>query len=275
MKPIIGIILPTSDDFYCIELAIGIEDAILDAGYCALIGYSHEDLESEHMILSQMLDSDFEGIIVVPAGIKNHDYECYNRKNVRTGNLSATEAKQDQCSVSSDHVRGGFLGIEYLHQLGHKRIVWVSGPEQHRQSSERILGIAQAVTEFELDLTTISVPALDFLSGEWVAPQILALEPLPDAVFAANDAVAMGIINHLTLAGVKVPESISVLGFDNTLSSETALIPLSTVSQTPYQLGNIMGEQLITDLRATNEHTHQRVIFQSKIIERASTQRRR
>jgi LacI family transcriptional regulator len=113
--------------------------------------------------------------------------------------------------------------------------------------------------------------SLDFISGEQIGPTIIAAGPLPDAIFAGNDALAMGIINYLTSVGINVPGTVSVLGYDNTAYAESGLIPLSTVSQTPYQLGVAMGAQLLAELSAGIDHVHQHVVFQPKIIERSST----
>jgi len=121
----------------------------------------------------------------------------------------------------------------------------------------------------------MSSPSLDFTSGEHIAPAIIAAGPLPDAIFAANDTLAMGIINYFNLKGIDVPGTVSVLGYDNTSYAESGLIPLSTVSQTPYQLGRTMGMQMVAEMSAGDNHVHQHVVFQRQIVERASTQRRR
>jgi LacI family transcriptional regulator len=94
---------------------------------------------------------------------------------------------------------------------------------------------------------------------------------LPDAIFCANDAVALGIMNYFYKSGLKVPEDVSVLGYDNVSYAESALVPLTTVSQTPYQLGFTMGSQMIAEIEAKPGHIHQHVIFQPQIVERAST----
>jgi LacI family transcriptional regulator len=119
----------------------------------------------------------------------------------------------------------------------------------------------------------MTAPSLDFLAGEHIAPEIIAAG-LPDAIFAGNDTLAMGIINYFKTVGIDVPGMVSVLGYDNTSYAEFGLIPLSTVSQTPYQLGQTMGQQMITELSAGADHLHQHVIFQPQVIERASTKHR-
>ena len=272
---VIGVILPLSNNPFYEELTLGIEDAIADVGLSVLIGYSREDEAIELKILTSMIDSGFKGVIVSPVGVRNKVFEKFTDSKVRVGYISQTDEYPQQCTVSIDQVRGGFIGIEYLHDLGHQKVLWISGPKHHHQSNQRFVGITQAAAECGIELTSMSSPSLDFLTGEQIAPQIIAAGPLPDAIFAANDTLAMGIINYFNLKGIDVPGTISVLGFDNTSYAESGLIPLTSVSQTPYFLGQTLGKQMVTDLSAAADHVHQHVVFQPQVVERSSTQYRR
>jgi LacI family transcriptional regulator len=271
---VIGVILPLSNNPFYEELTQGIEDAIAKAGLCVLVGYSREDAAIELQLLTSMIDAGFKGVIVTPVGPRNQVFEKFIDKNVRVGYISQTDEQPDQCSVSIDQVRGGYIGLEYLHKLGHQKILWVSGPSHHHQSNQRFVGISQAAREFGAELSVMISESLDFVAGEKIAPTIIAAGPLPDAIFAANDSLAMGIINYFSAKGIDVPGTISILGYDNTSYAESGLIPLSSVSQTPYQLGATMGRQMVVELTAGEDHVHQHVIFQPQIIERASTRRR-
>jgi LacI family transcriptional regulator len=272
---VIGVILPLSNNPFYEELTQGIEDAIADAGLTVLIGYSREDAAIELKVLTSMIDAGFRGVIVTPVGSRNQVFEKFIDSNVRVGYISQTDEYPQQCSVLIDQLLGGFIGIEYLHGLGHRKILWISGPKHHHQSNQRLVGITQAASQLGIELTTMSSPSLDFLAGEQIAPQIIAASPLPDAIFAANDSLAMGIINYFNLKGIDVPGTVSILGFDNTSYAESGLIPLTSVSQTPYILGQTLGKQMVTDLSAEDGHAHQHVVFQPQIVERSSTQRRR
>jgi LacI family transcriptional regulator len=225
-------------------------------------------------INGKITESNVIGVIVTPVGPRNQVFEKFLDSNVRVGYISQTDEYPQQCSVLIDQVRGGFIGIEYLHSLGHRKILWISGPKHHHQSNQRFVGITQAVGEFDIELTTMGSPSLDFLAGEQIAPQIIAIGPLPDAIFAANDTLAMGVINYFNLKGIDVPGTVSVLGYDNTSYAESGLIPLTSVSQTPYFLGQTLGKQMVIDLSAEDGHAHQHVVFQPQIVERASTQHR-
>ena len=269
-QKIIGLILPLSNNPFYEELAQGIEDGVAKSGLRVLIGYSREDEAIEMHLLTSMVAAGFKGIIMTPVGARNQVFEKYIDENVRVGFISQTDDHVEQCSVSIDQVRGGYIGVEYLAMLGHKSILWVSGPDHHHQSNQRFVGITQAARELKIELTVISSPSLDFLSGEHLGPKILAISPLPDAIFCANDATALGVMNYLFKQGIKVPEEVSILGYDNVSYAESALVPLTTVSQTPYQLGFTMGAQMIAEIEASEGHIHQHVIFQPQIVERAS-----
>ena len=192
----------------------------------------------------------------------------------RVGYISQTDDEPEQCSVSIDQVRGGYIGLEYLYNLGHRKILWISGPAHHHQSNQRYVGIRQAATDLGVELVVMNSPSLDFISGEQMAPKILALPEMPDAIFAGNDALALGVMNYLLKEGIKIPDQVSILGFDNVAYAESAIIPLSTVSQTPYQLGYTMGEQMLGEIDAKPGHLHQHVVFQPQIVARSSTKAR-
>ena len=273
-QKIIGLILPLSNNPFYEELAQGIEDAVAKNGLRVLIGYSREDEAIEMHLLTAMVDAGFKGIILTPVGARNQVFEKFIEKNVRVGFISQTDDHIEQCSVSIDQVRGGFIGLEYLAQLDHKSVLWISGPDHHHQSNQRYVGVTQAAEKYGVSISTMSAPSLDFITGEHMAPQIVSRGQLPDAIFAANDALALGIMNYFHKIGIDVPGQVSVLGYDNVTYAESALIPLTTVSQTPYQLGYTMGTQMTAEIEAKPNHVHQHVIFQPHIVERASVRKK-
>jgi len=271
---IVGVILPLSNNAFYEELSQGIEDSVSNQGISVLIGYSREDAAIELHLLTRMIEANFGAVIVVPVEVRSEVFTGLKDTRVRIGYLSQSEAAAEQCTVSVDQVQGGYLGVEFLHSLGHKKVLWISGPNHHHQSNERFIGITQAAKQFNIELSTMQSPSLDFLSGEYIAPEIIARGPLPDAIFAGNDSLALGIMSYFHKVGISVPGEVSILGFDNVAYAESAVVPLSTVSQTPYQLGHTMGQQMLADLGAPGGHVHQHVIVEPNVVERASTRRR-
>jgi len=271
---LIGLVLPLSNNPFYEELAQGLEDAVSASGYRVLIGYSREDESIEYQLISSMSEANFRAVVVTPVGSRTSVFEKFIDNDIRLAFVSQTEEIPNQCSVAIDQVAGGYMGIQYLHSLGHKKILWLSGPAHHHQSNQRFVGITQAVAELGIELTVMSSPSLDFLSGEHMAPLIIEAGPLPDAIFCGNDTTALGVINFFLQHGIKVPEDVSILGYDNVSYAESALVPLSTVSQTPFHLGFIMGSQLVEELTGGPGHLHQHVTIQPQIVERASTKAR-
>ncbi len=271
---LIGLVLPLSNNPFYEEFAQGLEDAVGNAGFRVLIGYSREDESIEFQIITAMAEADFRAVVVNPVGSKVNRFEKFIDNDIRLAFVSQSDEVRNQCSVAIDQVAGGYMGIEFLHSLGHKKILWLSGPAKHHQSNERFVGISQAANDLGVELSVMTAPSLDFLSGEHMAPLILEAGPMPDAIFCGNDTTALGVMNYFYKQGIKIPEDVSFLGYDNVSYAESALIPLSTVSQTPFHLGFTMGTQLIEELTGGPGHLHQNVIIQPQIIERASTSRR-
>ena len=267
----IGLILPLSNNIFYDELALGMEDAVTSLGFQLLTGFSREDEAREAQLVATMRDSNLRAICVVAVGSEDDRFGSFVESKVGVAFQLQTSPIADSCSIAIDQVYGGYLGIEYLHSLGHKNILWVSGPSHHHQSNQRFVGITQAANDLGVQISTLIAPSLDFLSGENIAPTIISANPLPDAIFAANDTVALGIMNYFYKSNIQIPTDISILGYDNITYAESALIPLSTVTQTPYKIGYMRGEQLIADLSASADHVHSHVSVRPQIVERDST----
>ena len=271
---LIGLVLPLSNNPFYEELAQGLEDAVSTDGFRVLIGYSREDEAIEYQIITSMSEANFRAVVVTPVGSRTNNFERFVDNDIRLAFVSQAADRPSQCSVAIDQVMGGYIGIEYLYKLGHKKILWLAGPDHHHQSNQRYIGITQAVANFGIELSVMNSPSLDFLSGEHMAPLILEAGPLPDAIFCGNDTTALGVMNYFYKQGIKIPDDVSILGFDNVSYAESALIPLSTVSQTPFHLGFTMGNQLLEEIGGGPGHLHQHVTIKPQIVERASTKAR-
>jgi LacI family transcriptional regulator len=178
---------------------------------------------------------------------------------------------QKQCSVSVDDINGGQIAIEYLASLGHKNIAWVCGPESIPQVSERSEGVTKAAKASSVRIETIRVALMNAIQGEEAAKKILELPKRPSAIFCANDLLAFGVIRVLIANKVKVPEQISVLGYDNIDFAASAGIPLSSIAQPAYQMGVTAANLLLDECEADDDHRHQQIRFQPQLVERSST----
>ena len=103
------------------------------------------------------------------------------------------------------------------------------------------------------------------------AKKILALKKMPTAIFCANDLLAFGVMRGLLDAGIRIPEDVSLLGYDDIAFGNSSAVPLSSISQPAYQLGVTAAELLISECEESEEHAHQQIKFQPQLVVRAST----
>jgi LacI family transcriptional regulator len=178
-------------------------------------------------------------------------------------------------SVAVDDVEGGYLAVSHLIAQGRERIVFVAGPLSTRQVRDRLEGARRAVAEHPLvSLDVVEMSALTVLQGREAGEAIRALAPdaRPDAVFAANDLLAVGVLQAFALmADVRVPDDIALIGYDDIDFASATVVPLSSIRQPAHLIGYTAADLLLKDL-AEPEGDHPRAIrFQPELVVRAST----
>ena len=123
----------------------------------------------------------------------------------------------------------------------------------------------------KVQIETVRTPGMTFESGVEAAEKILAMNPRPTAIFCANDLMALGALRTLLAAGVRIPEDISLIGYDDIEFARSAAVPLSSIAQPAYQLGFTATQLLLSECEAIETHAHQDVRFQPELVARAST----
>jgi LacI family transcriptional regulator len=182
-------------------------------------------------------------------------------------------ADDDYCALSVDNDGGARLMVEHLLATGHRRIVFIQGPPGNRDASERELGFREALASRAPDSPAIMLRG-DFgeESGYRAGRDVLAMRPRPDAVFAANDMMAIGCMTALREAGIRVPDEIAVSGFDDVPMARYVTPPLTTIHVHIAELGSqameLLGEQIDQPDHAKTG-VHRRV--SAKLVVRGST----
>jgi LacI family transcriptional regulator len=176
------------------------------------------------------------------------------------------------CAVSVDDVLGGRLAGRHLREHGHRRIAFAGGPFTVRQVEDRRDGLADALT-LDDTLTVIPLPDLTVATGRMAAEQVAAMAPAerPTAIFCANDLVALGVLQELTRRGLRIPEDVAIMGYDDIDFAAAAAVPLSSVRQPREQLGRTAALMLLDEADQPTRHEHRHVIFQPDLVERTST----
>jgi LacI family transcriptional regulator len=187
-------------------------------------------------------------------------------------------ADRGLCSVSVDDQLGGRLAGNHLIESGHRRIAFIGGPFTMQQVADRKAGLTvTAEVAGNVELTYHEVDVMGVVEGRAIGEQLAALpaRSRPTAAFLANDLLALGFLQAMSVAGLKVPQDMAIVGYDDIDFARAAAVPLSSVRQPAETLGRSAMELLQEEVEAAGAHRHRQVIFQPDLIVRESSDHRR
>ena len=242
----IGVITQAIDSpFYGTSLR-GIEDELGPAGYCPLFLSAHWDLESEAQCLDTLRSRRVDGIIVLTGRLPDSALKACAKQLpvVVTGRILKAPGI---FSMKFDNFNGGLLATRHLIELGHRRIVFISGDALHPDSNERQRGYRAALDEAHIPFDPNLVVVGDYNENSGLT----AVQSLADAghsftaIFAANDQMASGAALGLHRLGLRIPHDVSLVGFDDLPTSSFAIPPLSTVHQSAYEQGRLSAYAML------------------------------
>jgi LacI family transcriptional regulator len=180
------------------------------------------------------------------------------------------------CTVVTHDRVGGLEAARYLTGLGHRRVAFISGPPGFRSSQERLGGFRDGMAEQGVDLpqSHIAAGAYTFESGYEAAMGLLALAKRPTGIFAANDEMAAGVLRAARESGLRVPEDLSVVGYDDFQIASRIWPPLTTIHTPTREVGRWAAEKLIAgkDAAEPDAHRDERLIL-PRLVVRESTAR--
>jgi LacI family transcriptional regulator/LacI family purine nucleotide synthesis repressor len=149
--------------------------------------------------------------------------------------------------IQDNSVKGAHLAIQHLIEQGHKQIAYIGGPLEKLPAKQRLDGFMEAMEQADLAIQDDWVIESDFEfeGGKLGMRQLLSCHNLPSAVFVANDAMAMGAMSEAQLSGVKIPQQLSIIGYDNCMYSAYFSPPLTTINQPKERLAELAISTMI------------------------------
>ncbi|MDX3849997.1 LacI family DNA-binding transcriptional regulator [Streptomyces sp. AK02-01A] len=271
------LVLDMANPFF-VDVASGAERSARAAGLGVMLCNSAESPAEEAAYLTMFSEQQVRGVLVTPADMSGRNLDAFRRHGIPFVFVDRVVPSAHGCSVSVDDVAGGALAVRHLLGHGCRDIAYVSGPMYLAQCQDRRAGALLALTEAGLPpgaLRHVEAARLDVAAGRDAGARLLGMASRPDAVFCANDLLALGVLQALFHAGVRVPEEVALVGYDDIGFASAAAVPLTSVRRPAFQLGGAAAELLIEETGdAGAGHEHRRIVLQPELVVRASTLRR-
>jgi len=267
------IVLDVRNPFFS-ELAIGAEDGAQEAGYAIILGNSDEKTNREASYLDLFEEQRMRGVLISPFGDVETRLLRLRDRSIPAVLVDRTSRSGAFSSVSVDDIAGGRLAGEHLVATGRRRIAFLGGPLDIRQVQDRLLGLQQVAQQHDdVRIEIITGSSLSILEGRRLGEQLAARTPSdrPDAVFAANDLMAIGALQAFVMIGtLNVPDDIAIVGYDDIDFARGAVVPLTSVRQPAALIGRTAVEMLLDEADRGVDAGRQ-VVFTPELVVRNST----
>jgi len=266
----LGVMVPELSDGYSAMVLTGIEDHLLEEGYFYLVVSHRHDPKLLGQYRKLLFERCVEGLIAV-------DTPCEEGLLLPTIAISRHNDVEGVTNIALDHDRAATLALEHLVELGHRRIAFIKGQVFSSDTEVRWQAIREAALRLNLTVRPGLVAQLEGNSpspelGYVAARKLLAAQEPFTALFTFNDVSAVGAIRAFTEASYRVPEDISVVGFDDVYSSAYQNPPLTTVRQPLRRMGKLAAETLLRRLNAPKGEEYPKLLTVSPdLIVRQST----
>ncbi|MEC2071411.1 LacI family DNA-binding transcriptional regulator [Alkalihalophilus marmarensis] len=263
----IGLMLPDITNPFFAELAKGVEEVAKENGYTVILCNTNGDLQSELDHLQVLEQKYVDGII-----LSSHTLSYSDVEHITTPIVSIDRTLEGNFpSVTSNNFQGAVMAVRHLLEKGCKKIAHISGPQSIRTARLRLEGYLEVVGD--LDWYTEALVAdgdYEIQSGYEATRKLLQMNPEIDGIFAGNDLMAVGCLKAIHFLGLRVPDEISVIGFDGINFSKITIPELSTISQPIYDMGLLATNTL---LKAMEGQCNEQMVYELdvQLIERDST----
>lgn len=276
---LVGVIIPSAEINFFGSVVHGIESVANLQGYNVLLYQSNESRESEEKGLESFLSARVDGILISIAK-DTMDYSHLQQIKSRGVPIVFFDRANDDLGIDSvviDDYKGAFMATQHLIGQGYQRIAHISGPQHLKNFYDRLKGYLGALQAHKIkpDPALIYHGNVSIASGKEGARSLLAQANRPDAIFAAEDFTALGVISELKEQGISMPGEVGVIGFANEQFGEHITPRLSTVDQQTIRMGRSALE-LLVDLIEKKEnggHRQQKVVLEPLLICRDSSLR--
>ncbi len=269
----IGLIVPDNSNPFFAEIAKGVEDAGFEAGYSVILCNSNAMLERERAYLEVLLSKRVEGIILFSTTTGLEQVESIVKRGIPTAIFYRESGNLDVDTFSLDNFKAGYDATRHLIELGHTEIACIKPLSPTNPSAQRVDGYKKALEDYGLTWQEALIPQGNNLisGGERAARELLGSGLRFSAIFACNDAMAIGAMRALREAGFRIPQHISIVGFDDIILAAYSNPPLTTIASPKQEAGRFAVERLLERINGIHEGGARNFMLETHLIIREST----
>lgn len=268
----IGMLLTASSNPFYSEVVRGVENSCYERGYSLILCNTEGDEERMNRSLETLMQKRVDGLLMMCTETHLPSAEILNRyPSVPMVMMDWAPFEGRGDIIQDNALLGGELATQHLIDRGYTRIACIAGPQDKTPARLRLEGFHKAMTSSGLPVLPGYVVDGDFefQGGFNAMNQLLTLELLPEAVFTSNDAMAVGVYHALFQAGLRVPQDIAVMGYDNIELARYLTPPLTTIHQPKDELGELAIDTLIHRMRDPDA-SQQTLVLTPELVERGS-----
>jgi DNA-binding LacI/PurR family transcriptional regulator len=258
------------------EVARGAEDAAYRAGHDLILCNSDLDPEKQMRYVQSLSEKRVDGILMNSVAVLSRkQQEQLSALGVAVVLLNRAAPRGLFSTIRCDNEAGGALAANYLLNLGHRRIAQITGPRHHGNMTDRVKGFTRRLRAAPAPVDPIVLYGKNNLSGGYdLTRQLLQEHPEITAIFASSDTMAFGAVRALHEAGRRIPDDVSVMGFDDIDLSSLVHPPLTTIRQPKYELGVAAVETLLRHVAGKKRLAPEHRVFEVQLVERQSCKAR-
>ncbi len=269
---VIGLIISDIQNPFFTSVVRGIEDVAYQQGYSLVLCNSDEDPEKEKLYLNVMRSEEVAGVILASASEANPQVDDLIAHNIPVVAIDRQIDDRPIDSVLAANIDGARAAVSHLIEQGHRRIGFIGLPLTRTPGKERYEGYQRALRDHQLPVSPEYVRIADAKQpgGYASTRDLLTQQAYVTALFVANNLMTLGALDAIRERGLKIPDDISIIGFDDMPWANLLQPPLTAIAQPTYELGRHAAELLLSRLKERNQpvvHEH----LETQLIVRGST----
>lgn len=280
---VIGVIVPQLNREFLSSLVHNIEETAFAMGYSVIICQTNNSYEREKTYIDTLISSRVAGIIAT-LSLETQSYAHFKKakdQGVKVVLVDRITPKlKSTTKIVIDDYQTAFEGTRHVIERGYDKIAYVSGPTQQLLYADRLRGFKQAIKDAGLRLNPDWIKYGDNLSyedGTRIATELLQLQDRPNAIFTANNLTAISTIAQAEQLGIHVPDELGVIGFSEEPFSAFMKPSVTSIRQPSKDMGRLAVQKLVEeiDTERGEDYIHQKIILDTELICRESTNRKR